>query len=111
MGLFCMVVGGGRFVLGRHGWSWVYFSWSWVEVDLFWMEVDGVGFILRGGGWLWMVLSLYRVVVGRGGFIWMVQRLTGRLETSLLFYRFQNLLMDFIIEKMNQTRDRGKIFW
>ena len=57
--LFCMVVGGGRFVLGSHGWSWVYFRWLWVEVDLFWMEVDGVGFILRGGGWWWVVVGLF----------------------------------------------------
>ena len=87
VGLFWVVVGGGRFILGGSG-RWQVFY-----------------------GWLWMVLSLYRVVVGRGGFIWMVQRLAGRLETSLLFYRFQNLLMVFIIQKMNHTQDRGKIFW
>ena len=87
-------------------------------VGLFWVVVGGGRFILGGGGrwqvfygWLWMVLSLYRVVVGRGGFIWMVQRFAGRLKTSLLFYKFQNLLMAFIIQKMNHTQDRGKIFW
>ena len=40
LGLFCMVVGGGR-------WRWVYLGWWWVVVGTFWVVVGG------GGNFFW----------------------------------------------------------
>ena len=41
--VFCLVVGGGIYVLAGVGWWWICFGWWWVVVD--------------GSGWLWMVVG------------------------------------------------------
>ena len=32
-------------------------GWSWVAVNTFWLVVGGGEYILAGGGWWWMVVS------------------------------------------------------
>ena len=58
LGLFWVLVGGGRFILGDDKWRGVilgFGEWWWVVVDIFWVVVSGGGFILGGGGCWWLV--------------------------------------------------------
>ena len=58
LGLFWVVVGGGRFILGGDRWQGVilgFSEWWWVVVDICWVVVSGGGFILGGGGCWWLV--------------------------------------------------------
>ena len=51
LGLFWVLVGGGRFILGDDKWRGVvlgFGEWWWVVVDIFWVVVSG------GGCW-WLV--------------------------------------------------------
>ena len=50
VGIFCVVVSDGRFILGRGEWWWVFYGWWCVVVGIFWFVVEGSGFILVSGG-------------------------------------------------------------
>ena len=50
MGIFWVVVGGGKFIVGSGG-------CCWVMVGLIWVVVRSGRFLLSGFGWWWIVLG------------------------------------------------------
>ena len=48
VGLFRVLVGGGKYFLDGGWWWWVFCGWWWVFFEWWWVVVD------RGGSW-WMV--------------------------------------------------------
>ena len=76
VGLFWVMVGSSRFILGDGGWRWIILGcgeWWWVYFGCWWMVVVGGGFIFGSGEWWWMMVRLFWLelslfwVVGGGG--------------------------------------------
>ena len=54
VGLFWVVVGGGRFILGDGKWQGVILGcgeWWWVYFGWWWVMMGSGGYILGSGGW------------------------------------------------------------
>ena len=50
-------------------------GWLWVAMDIFWLVVDGGGWwwmVVGDGGWWWICFGWWWMVVGGGGWWWVV---------------------------------------